>query len=62
MLGVSRPTFLEWSKEQSTRFNQVGKQKRFLTDDVLKLRDVQRAKKVTAFEALRKELDMVEQF
>ena len=61
MLGVSRPTFLKWAKEQDTPVRKVGKQKRFLTSDVLKLREVQRAKKVAAFEALRKELDALEQ-
>lgn len=60
MLGISRPTFLKWAKEHGTSFRRVGKQKRFETSDVLKLRDVQRAKKVAAFEALRKELDALE--
>lgn len=60
MLGISRPTFLKWAKERGTRFNCVGKQKRFLTDDVLALREFQRAKKIAAFEALRKELDTLE--
>ncbi|MFT8704420.1 helix-turn-helix domain-containing protein [Bifidobacterium aquikefiricola] len=60
MLGVSRPTFLKWAKEHDTTFSRVGKQKRFLTSDVLKLRDIQREKKIAAFEALRKELDALE--
>lgn len=60
MLGVSRPTFLKWAKAQGTRFNRIGNQKRFLTEDVLKLRDIQRAKKIKAFEALRRELDALQ--